>query len=181
MQDAIKYLGADPASFQGELAKMYAKMPSTLTGDKKKIIDMQREIANKQKESVQKQWDAMKWQNSAGFLSDTQYAASLKDRLADLTGGQGFGAWSEEARGVFDELQRVMSEQLAPSLDSLKERFANGQITLGEYQTQLESLKQSYESYPAITKELQKELDAAKKSSHTFLSGMTAAIKDATN
>jgi len=179
MQDAIKYLGADPASFQSELAKMYAKMPSALTDDKKKIIDMQREISNKQKESTQKRWDAMKWQNTAGFLDDTQYAASLKDRLAGLTGGQGFGAWSEEARGVFDELQRVMSEQLAPSLESLKERFANGQITLGEYETQLKSLKTTYIEYPAITKDLQKEMDAAKKSSQTFLSGMTAAIKDA--
>ena len=80
---------------------------------------------------------------------------------------------------MFDELQRVMSEQLAPSLDSLKERFANGQITLGEYETQLESLKTKYQEYPAITKDLQKEMDAAKKSSQTFLSGMTAAIKDA--
>lgn len=179
MQDAIKYLGADPASFLGELGSMYAKMPSALTDDKKKVIDMQREIANKQKENAQKQWDAMKWQNSAGFLGDDQYAASLEQRLASLTGGADFSKWSEEARGVFDELQRVMSEQLAPSLDSLKERFANGQITLGEYETQLESLKTKYQAYPAITKDLQKEMDAAKKSSQTFLSGMTAAIKDA--
>lgn len=179
MQDAIKYLGADPASFFGELGSMYAKMPSALTDDKKKVIDMQREIANKQKENAQKHWDAMKWQNSAGFLGDDQYAASLEQRLASLTGGADFSKWSEEARGVFDELQRVMSEQLAPSLDSLKERFANGQITLGEYETQLESLKTKYQEYPAITKDLQKEMDAAKKSSQTFLSGMTAAIKDA--
>jgi len=179
MQDAIKYLGADPASFLGELGSMYAKMPSALTDDKKKVIDMQREIANKQKENAQKHWDAMKWQNSAGFLGDDQYAASLEQRLASLTGGADFSKWSEEARGVFDELQRVMSEQLAPSLDSLKERFANGQITLGEYETQLESLKAKYQEYPAITKDLQKEMDAAKKSSQTFLSGMTAAIKDA--
>lgn len=178
-QNSAKFLS--DADYQAALTAHFQKLTGgkgyeTWSKDARSVYD---ELERLKKSQASKTAETLKWQNSAGFLDDAEYAASLKDRLADLTGGQGFGAWSEEARGVFDELQRVMSEQLAPSLDSLKERFANGQITLGEYQTQLESLKQSYESYPAITKELQKELDAAKKSSHTFLSGMTAAIKDA--
>lgn len=169
------------ADYQAALASRFQSLTGgkgyeTWSKDARSAYD---ELERLKKSQASKAAETLKWQNSAGFLGDDQYAASLEQRLASLTGGADFSKWSEEARGVFDELQRVMSEQLAPSLDSLKERFANGQITLGEYETQLESLKTKYQEYPAITKDLQKEMDAAKKSSQTFLSGMTAAIKDA--
>ena len=169
------------ADYQAALASRFQSLTGgkgyeTWSKDARSAYD---ELERLKKLQASKAAETLKWQNSAGFLGDDQYAASLEQRLASLTGGADFSKWSEEARGVFDELQRVMSEQLAPSLDSLKERFANGQITLGEYETQLESLKTKYQEYPAITKDLQKEMDAAKKSSQTFLSGMTAAIKDA--
>lgn len=125
------------------------------------------------------EYDKLRWQNSSGFMSDSDYSALLQSRLAEQTKGLNWKDWGADARSTFDELQRVVAEQAAPAMDTLKERFASGQITAGEYQVQLQALMDRYGQFPGVTEKIRLAMDGAKEKTLTFAEGMKAAIDDA--
>lgn len=137
------------------------------------------ELQRLMKDSSAKSNEALRWQNSAGFLSDADYSALLQSRLAEQTKGLNWKDWGADARSTFDELQRVVAEQAAPAMDTLKERFASGQITAGEYQAQLQALIDRYGQFPGVTEKIKLAMDGAKEKTLTFAEGMKAAIDDA--
>lgn len=137
------------------------------------------ELQRLMKDSSAKSNEALRWQNSAGFLSDADYSALLQSRLAEQTKGLNWKDWGADARSTFDELQRVVAEQAAPAMDTLKERFASGQITAGEYQVQLQALMDRYGQFPGVTEKIRLAMDGAKEKTLTFAEGMKAAIGDA--
>lgn len=137
------------------------------------------ELQRLTKDSSAKSNEALRWQNSAGFLSDADYSALLQSRLAEQTKGLNWKDWGADARSTFDELQRVVAEQAAPAMDTLKERFASGQITAGEYQAQLQALMDRYGQFPGVTEKIRLAMDGAKEKTLTFAEGMKAAIGDA--
>lgn len=137
------------------------------------------ELQRLMKDSSAKSNEALRWQNSAGFLSDADYSALLQSRLAEQTKGLTWKDWGADARSTFDELQRVIAEQAAPAMDTLKERFASGQITAGEYQAQLQALMDRYGQFPGVTEKIKLAMDSAKEKTLTFAEGMKAAIADA--
>ena len=112
-------------------------------------------------------------------MSDADYSALLQSRLAEQTKGLNWKDWGADARSTFDELQRVVAEQAAPAMDTLKERFASGQITAGEYQAQLQALMDRYGQFPGVTEKIKLAMDGAKEKTLTFAEGMKAAIDDA--
>lgn len=137
------------------------------------------ELQRLMKDSSMKSDELLRWQNNAGFLSNSDYSSLLQSRLADQTKGLNWKDWSADARSTFDELQRVIGEQAAPAMDTLKDRFASGQITAGEYQAQLQALMDQYTQFPGVTEKIKAAMDGAKKKTLTFAEGMKAAIDDA--
>ena len=138
------------------------------------------ELQRLMKDSSAKSNEALRWQNSAGFLSNADYADKLQSRLTGLTGGMSDVAkWGDQARATFDELQRVIGEQVAPAMDTLKDRFASGQITSGEYQAQLQALMEQYAQFPGVTDKIRAAMDGAKEKTLSFAESMKAAIDDA--
>lgn len=137
------------------------------------------ELQRLMKDSSAKSNEALRWQNSSGFMSDSDYSVILQSRLAEQTKGLNWKDWGADARSTFDELQRVIAEQAAPAMDTLKERFASGQITAGEYQAQLQALMDRYGQFPGVTEKIRLAMDGAKEKTLTFAEGMKAAIGDA--
>ena len=138
------------------------------------------ELQRLMKNTSTKSDEALRWQNSAGFLSNSDYADKLQLRLTGLTGGMSdVTKWGDEARSTFDELQRVIGEQVAPAMDMLKDRFTSGQITSGEYQAQLQALMEQYAQFPGVTDKIRAAMDGAKEKTLSFAESMKAAIDDA--
>lgn len=138
------------------------------------------ELQRLMKNTSTKSDEALRWQNSAGFLSNSDYADKLQSRLTGLTGGMSdVTKWGDEARSTFDELQRVIGEQVAPAMDTLKDRFTSGQITSGEYQAQLQALMEQYAQFPGVTNKIREAMDGAKNKTLSFAESMKAAIDDA--
>lgn len=152
---------------------------SQRSGVKKNKKDLAKKAADEARRAQLAEYDKLRWQNSAGFLSDADYSALLQSRLAEQTKGLNWKDWGADARSTFDELQRVVAEQAAPAMDTLKERFASGQITAGEYQAQLQALMDRYGQFPGVTEKIKLAMDGAKEKTLTFAEGMKAAIDDA--
>ena len=137
------------------------------------------ELQRMTKQTQSKQDEALRWQNSAGFLNNADYAGILQQRLAEQTKGLNWKDWGEDARSTFGELQRVINEEAAPALDMLKERYTSGQISIGEYQTQLQAMMDKYAEFPAVTEKIGQAMDNAKGKTMSFAEGMKAAIDNA--
>lgn len=172
IQDEIKYLGADPASYLAELEGMYNRIPAALSDDKKKIMDMQNEIidavsgqqdaaSEKLRDQKERIFKSLSFENSMGLMSNGDYAAAL---LADfnsmkaLLADDSVANWTDDMRDRFRELQSVMSSAAGESLESLKKQFENCKISGAEYESALAAIAEKYKEYPLVVKEAEAAL-----------------------
>ena len=154
MQDEIKYLGADPASYLAELETMYSRIPEALSDDKKKIMDMQNEIIDavsaQQDEAAQKvkeqtavivaaagkSLESLRKEYEGGRMYADEYVKGIAAISSEY--GQ-FPAVLEEAEKALDSFNEAQAakiptiiSQVSSSMDTMKTSLAEIPSKLGD-------------------------------------------------
>ena len=129
------------------------------------------------------------WEYQNGFMSRADYLEQLRQRFAaDSAAASGGGIldmsnvfnWSPKMKEDFEKISNVLSSELNPQLELLKERFSNNTISTGEYRVQLETLLEKYKEYPLLVQQVQTALDGLSVTQNSYAQSMNAAIADAT-
>ena len=153
IQDEIKYLDKDGASFVPELQKMLEGL-DPLSDKWKKVQDAITQITDK---GYAEKWSAFSWEFSEGLLSAADYARLLEVEIAGLTEG------TDKWRARFSELQNIKTSEISKLLDSLSRQFESGKLSNVEYEAALAGIVSQFKEFPRAAKIATEALDAFQK------------------
>lgn len=117
--------------------------------------DQRMQLKNKGLNSTQA---SLVWQNSRGMLSNTDTLAGLQEifnRWKEELTAKGLDAldpanWTPEMRSNYDQQIQMITKELNPALESLREQYEKNDLAVEDYQTKLAELKETYIGYPEM-------------------------------
>ena len=163
INDQVKYLGVDAATFLPEVDALLSKIGPKLTEDRKALLDFKKSTEEGHKDSL---FSNLSFQNSMGMLSNGDYAAALQkdfESMKALLADDSVNNWTEEMKDRFRDLQQLMGNVAENSMESLKKRFENNTISSAEYESALAAIIAKYREYPLVVKGAQEALAAVQE------------------